>query len=235
MNKGNNGDDLFNYLQEFSNTLTKIKNNQETVQNQYNNNMLTDYNQNLFKERYPDYANQDIFSEPPVLSYPSESGIVEIQNKDNEKSLGKILEFIEKHKVNEKYKKILDQLNIFKWMKSYSIFSGNEIQSVDLTLNKLKEFSIDSEQSSTLCEVKDICVVDCIQVLTVIDAKLNYAKLILIKDEKENIKNSNENLNLIINDYFFKVGDILIFNLKNKEKVKNQYFKLNLKEITIMS
>ena len=220
--------DFLTLIDKCSNQLTKGKSQQN---NPNPNNDLNDFTQQYFNARYPDIVDRNKVSPPSEFSFPSKS--VKMTDKPPEKdSFENILKIIEVFKNNEKYKYKLRNINLFKWLKAYSIISETEIQNIDYALNKLKSHSFQS--NSLICEVKDVCVVDCIQVLTVVDINLRSGKLILIKDEAESIKSSNEDLRLIINDYHFNIGDILLCRLKNKEQLEGEYFMMNLREIQIL-
>ena len=59
---------------------------------------------------------------------------------------------------------------------------NKEIQNVNLCLNTLKKmYSFDNNSTSVLCEVKNLLIIDCYQLLDVIDANFSTKKIILTK------------------------------------------------------
>ena len=204
----------FNKNEENSQFKNKIK---ENLDFNNNNNEVNEYNnleENL-REEYPQYFIKE-FKTPIEFKY-SNNPLKEKTNKNNQDI---ILSFINKYEENIYYNELLKKLNLIKWLSSYSIITGNQIQSISLVLNHFKNnFSFNC--SSILCEVKEVLIVDCIQVLTVIDIKLNKKKIILTNYENKN--------NFLIDDYFLREGDIILF--RTKQKLEEKFLKLNTKEI----
>ena len=204
----------FNKNEKNSKFKNKIK---ENLDFNNNNNEINEYNnleENL-REEYPQYFIKE-FKTPIEFKY-SNNPLKEKTNKNNQDI---ILYFINKYEENIYYNELLKKLNLIKWLSSYSIITGNQIQSISLVLNHFKNnFSFNC--SSILCEVKEVLIVDCIQVLTVIDIKLNKKKIILTNYENKN--------NFLIDDYFLREGDIILF--RTKQKLEEKFLKLNTKEI----
>ena len=129
----------------------------------------------------------------------------------NEKSsLSIIQKFKEKKETSQNFEKILRKINILKWMKVYTILMNKEIQSINLCLNQLKKtYSFDSGNSSVLCEVKNLFIIDCYQLLDVIDANFFTKKIILTKNVK---KNPNDKGKIkILYEYYVNIGDLILF------------------------
>ena len=129
----------------------------------------------------------------------------------NEKSsLSIIQKFKEKKETSQNFEKILRKINILKWMKVYTILMNKEIQSINLCLNQLKKtYSFDSGNSSVLCEVKNLFIIDCYQLLDIIDANFVTKKIILTKNVK---KNPNDKGKIkILYEYYVNIGDLILF------------------------
>lgn len=234
-NQGNIVDqDFLNLYEQMSNNLTPRNNSEKEYNNPFQQQNLEQDNwqQEVFRRNYPNYASKINVIPPPEFSLPSRLETQKV-NQPDPADFDKIRSSLDIIAEDKKIKSECSDLNLLNWLRSHSIVSGNYVQNVDYILTKLKDYSLKSK--STICEVKKIDVVDCCQILTVVDIFKKAIKLILIKDEQEILKNSNENLKLIINDYFFKKGDILLCNLQNKEIQENQYIILNLKEVQILN
>ena len=215
-----------NLLSDMINSFNQNNENSKS-ENENNENLNIDFNlknnqinqdenniENILREEYPQYFMKE-FKTPIEFKY-SKNPFQENTKKNNENI---ILEFLNKYEVNFNYKELLKKINLVKWLYSYTILTGNQIKSISLVLNYFKNnFSFNS--NSTVCEVKEVIIIDCLQVLTVIDIKLNKKKIILT-----NIENKN---NFLIDDYFLREGDIILFRMQNKDE---KYLKLNVKEI----
>ncbi|MCQ2816106.1 MAG: hypothetical protein MJ252_02460 [archaeon] len=154
------------------------------------------------------------------------------QSQRQEVTPERIFKYIEDYRVNQKFKFDISNLTFFNWLKAFSLVTNSEVQNVDYALKRLKDFSFNSRVS--VCEVKEICLIDCIQVLTVVDINLKCLKLVVIKDEEENIKYENENLSLIINDYHFREGNMLICKLTDKALIDKDFYKISLREVQVI-
>jgi len=205
-NQNNDNSKFENEKIENSNIDFNLINNQV---NQDENNI-----ENILKQEYPQYFIKE-FKTPIEFKY-SKNPLQENNNKNNENI---ILDLLNKYEVNFNYNELLKKINLVKWLFCYTILTGNQIKSISLVLNHFKNnFSFSS--NSTLCEVKEVIIIDCLQVLTIIDIKLNKKKIILTNYENKN--------NFLIDDYFLREGDIILFRMKNKDE---KYLKLNVKDI----
>ena len=152
----------------------------------------------------------------------------------NEKSsLSIIQKFKEKKETSQNFEKILRKINILKWMKVYTILMNKEIQSINLCLNQLKKtYSFDSGNSSVLCEVKNLFIIDCYQLLDVIDANFITKKIILTKNVK---KNPNDKGKIkILYEYYVNIGDLILFKrplLKPEIVYGEEFLELDIKDI----
>ena len=152
----------------------------------------------------------------------------------NEKSsLSIIQKFKEKKETSQNFEKILRKINILKWMKVYTILMNKEIQSINLCLNQLKKtYSFDSGNSSVLCEVKNLLIIDCYQLLDVIDANFVTKKIILTKNVK---KNPNDKGKIkILYEYYVNIGDLILFKrplLKPEIVYGEEFLELDIKDI----
>jgi len=152
----------------------------------------------------------------------------------NEKSsLSIIQKFKEKKETSQNFEKILRKINILKWMKVYTILMNKEIQSINLCLNQLKKtYSFDSGNSSVLCEVKNLFIIDCYQLLDVIDANFFTKKIILTKNVK---KNPNDKGKIkILYEYYVNIGDLILFKrplLKPEIVYGEEFLELDIKDI----
>lgn len=152
----------------------------------------------------------------------------------NEKSsLSVIQKFKEKKETSQNFEKILRKINILKWMKVYTILMNKEIQSINLCLNQLKKtYSFDSGNSSILCEVKNLLIIDCYQLLDVIDANFVTKKIILTKNVK---KNPNDKGKIkILYEYYVNIGDLILFKrplLKPEIVYGEEFLELDIKDI----
>ena len=136
------------------------------------------------------------------------------------------------------YVSLLRNYNLFKWLKSYELLFGNEIHSVELVMNQFKK-NYSFQCNVSLCEVKEIDIIDCVQIISVIDANLNKKKLILTKGFKENEKvdfsKKEDDIGEIIDDYFLRKGDVILCKIQGKNEMIKDYVKLNIKEIKKIS
>ena len=152
----------------------------------------------------------------------------------NEKSsLSIIQKFKEKKETSQNFEKILRKINILKWMKVYTILMNKEIQSINLCLNQLKKtYSFDSGNSSVLCEVKNLFIIDCYQLLDVIDANFVTKKIIITKNVK---KNPNDKGKIkILYEYYVNIGDLILFKrplLKPEIVYGEEFLELDIKDI----
>jgi hypothetical protein len=101
-------------------------------------------------------------------------------------SLSIIQKYKDKKEENENFQRMLSKINILKWLKVYTVLMNKEIQNVNLCLNQLKKlYSFETSKSSILCEVKNLYIIDCYQLLDVIDANFSFKKIILTKNVKK--------------------------------------------------
>ena len=148
-------------------------------------------------------------------------------------SLSIIQKYKEKKEIKENFNKILSKINILKWLKVYSILMNKEIQNVNFCLNQLKKmYSFDFSKTSILCEVKNLYIIDCYQLLDVIDANFATKKIILTKNVKKNSKDKGKIK--IFYEYFVNIGDLLLFKkpqLKPNIIYGEEYIELDVKDI----
>ena len=148
-------------------------------------------------------------------------------------SLSIIQKFKEKKEINENFNRILSKINILKWLKVYSVLMNKEIQNVNFCLNQLKKlYSFDFSKSSILCEVKNLYIIDCYQLLDVIDANFATKKIILTKNIKKNSKDKGKIK--ILYEYFVNIGDLLLFKkpqIRPNIVYGEEYFELDIKDI----
>ena len=148
-------------------------------------------------------------------------------------SLSVIQKFKEKKEIKQNFENILRKINILKWLKVYNILMNREIQSVNLCLNTLKKmYSFDSGNTSILCEVKNLFIIDCYQLLDVIDANFNVKKIILTKNVKKDSKDKGKIK--ILYEYYVNIGDLILFKrpLKKLDIVYGEEFiELDVKDI----
>ena len=148
-------------------------------------------------------------------------------------SLSIIQKFKEKKEINENFQKTLSKINILKWLKVYSILMNKEIQNVNFSLNQLKKrYSFDLSKSSILCEVKNLYIIDCYQLLDVIDASFTTKKIILTKNVKKNSKDKGKIK--IFYEYFVNIGDLILFRkpkLNSSIVYGEEYLELDIKDI----
>ena len=148
-------------------------------------------------------------------------------------SLSIIQKFKEKKEINENFQKTLSKINILKWLKVYSILMNKEIQNVNFCLNQLKKmYSFDLSKSSILCEVKNLYIIDCYQLLDVIDASFTTKKIILTKNVKKNSKDKGKIK--IFYEYFVNIGDLILFRkpkLNSSTVYGEEYLELDIKDI----
>ena len=125
-------------------------------------------------------------------------------------SLSLIQKFKEKKEIKENFENILRKINILKWMKVYTILMNKEIQNINLCLNTLKRmYSFNCGNTSILCEVKNLLIIDCYQLLDVIDADFNTKKIILTKNVKKNSEDKGKIK--ILYEYYVNIGDLILF------------------------
>ena len=148
-------------------------------------------------------------------------------------SLSIIQKFKDKKEINENFQKTLSKINILKWLKVYTVLMNKEIQNVNLCLNQLKKlYSFDLSKSSILCEVKNIYIIDCYQLLDVIDANFKTKKIILTKNVKKNSKDKGKIK--IFYEYFVNIGDLILFKkpyLKPNVVFGEEYLEMDIKDI----
>lgn len=198
------------------------KNNQDKDQNSKDTKYMFGGRSDFFTNEnfgLGDMFNDDRNIEKPQKNFDFNDKEPQVPGKDV------ILGLIDKYNDNLKYRIQLKNLNFFKWIKCYSIITNSQVRNIDLALGKLKSFSFDSK--NTLCEIKEVSIIDCIQILDVIDINLKKKKIILTKNENF----SSDNVDNIINDYFFKTGDIIFCSFKNKEENEKNFIRMCLKEI----
>ena len=148
-------------------------------------------------------------------------------------SLSIIQKYKEKKEINENFQNTLSKINILKWLKIYSILMNKQIQNVNYCLNQLRMiYSFDYSKSSIICEVKNIFIIDCYQLLDVIDATFSTKKLILTKNVKKSPKDKGKIK--IFYEYFVNIGDLLLFK-KSQSKTSiiygEEYLELDIKDI----
>jgi len=148
-------------------------------------------------------------------------------------SLSIIQKYKDKKEINENFQKALSKINILKWLKVYTILMNKEIQNVNLALNQIRKlYSFDFSKTSILCEVKNLYIIDCYQLLDVIDANFSTKKIILTKNIKKNSKDKGKIK--IFYEYFVNIGDLILFK---KPKLKpniiygEEYVELDIKDI----
>ena len=148
-------------------------------------------------------------------------------------SLSVIQKFKEKKEIKENFENILRKINILKWMKVYNILMNKEVQSVNLCLNTLKKmYSFDSGNSSILCEVKNLLIIDCYQLLDVIDANFSKKKIILTKNVKKNKEDKGKIK--ILYEYYVNIGDLILFKrplTKSDIVYDEEFLELDIKDI----
>ena len=148
-------------------------------------------------------------------------------------SLSIIQKYKEKKEIKENFNKTLSKINILKWLKVYSILMNKEIQNVNFCLNQLKKmYSFDFSKTSILSEVKNLYIIDCYQLLDVIDANFATKKIILTKNVKKNSKDKGKIK--IFYEYFVNIGDLLLFKkpqLKPNIIYGEEYIELDVKDI----
>ena len=148
-------------------------------------------------------------------------------------SLSVIQKFKEKKEIKENFENILRKINILKWMKVYNILMNKEVQSVNLCLNTLKKmYSFDSGNTSILCEVKNLLIIDCYQLLDVIDANFSTKKIILTKNVKKNKEDKGKIK--ILYEYYVNIGDLILFKrplTKGDIVYGEEFLELDIKDI----
>ena len=148
-------------------------------------------------------------------------------------SLSVIQKFKEKKEIKENFENILRKINILKWMKVYNILMNKEVQSVNLCLNTLKKmYSFDSGNSSILCEVKNLLIIDCYQLLDVIDSNFSTKKIILTKNVKKNKEDKGKIK--ILYEYYVNIGDLILFKrplTKGDVVYGEEFLELDIKDI----
>ncbi len=148
-------------------------------------------------------------------------------------SLSIIQKYKDKKEENENFQRMLSKINILKWLKVYTVLMNKEIQNVNLCLNQLKKlYSFETSKSSVLCEVKSLYIIDCYQLLDVIDANFSLKKIILTKNIKKNSKDKGKIK--IFYEYFVNIGDLILFKKpQSKPTVAygEEYLELDIKDI----
>ena len=148
-------------------------------------------------------------------------------------SLSVIQKFKDKKEIKENFENILRKINILKWMKVYTVLMNKEVQNVNLCLNTLKKmYSFDSGNNSILCEVKNLLIIDCYQLLDVIDANFTTKKIILTKNVKKNSEDKGKIK--ILYEYYVNIGDLILFKrpLAKPDIVYGEEFlELDIKDI----
>ena len=148
-------------------------------------------------------------------------------------SLSVIQKFKEKKEIKENFENILRKINILKWIKVYNILMNKEVQNVNLCLNTLKKmYSFDSGNSSILCEVKNLLIIDCYQLLDVIDANFTTKKIILTKNVKKNKEDKGKIK--ILYEYYVNIGDLILFKrplTKTDMVYGEEFLELDIKDI----
>ena len=148
-------------------------------------------------------------------------------------SLSIIQKFKEKKEIKENFENILRKINILKWIKVYNILMNKEVQNVNLCLNTLKKmYSFDSGNSSILCEVKNLLIIDCYQLLDVIDANFSTKKIILTKNVKKNKEDKGKIK--ILYEYYVNIGDLILFKkplTKTDMVYGEEFLELDIKDI----
>ena len=148
-------------------------------------------------------------------------------------SLSIIQKYKDKKEENENFQRMLSKINILKWLKVYTVLMNKEIQNVNLCLNQLKKlYSFETSKSSILCEVKNLYIIDCYQLLDVIDANFSFKKIILTKNVKKNSKDKGKIK--IFYEYFVNIGDLILFikpQIKPTMVYGEEYLELDIKDI----
>ena len=148
-------------------------------------------------------------------------------------SLSVIQKKKKKKEIKENFENILRKINILKWMKVYNILMNKEVQNVNLCLNTLKKmYSFDSGNSSILCEVKNLLIIDCYQLLDVIDANFSKKKIILTKNVKKNKEDKGKIK--ILYEYYVNIGDLILFKrplTKGDIVYGEEFLELDIKDI----
>ena len=148
-------------------------------------------------------------------------------------SLSIIQKYKDKKEENKNFQRMLSKINILKWLKVYTLLMNKEIQNVNLCLNKIKKlYSFESSKSSILCEVKNLYIIDCYQLLDVIDANFSFKKIILTKNVKKNSKDKGKIK--IFYEYFVNIGDLILFKkpqIKPTVAYGEEYLELDIKDI----
>lgn len=148
-------------------------------------------------------------------------------------SLSIIQKYKDKKEINENFQKTLSKINILKWLKVYTILMNKEIQNVNYCLNQMKKmYSFDFNKSSVLCEVKNIYIIDCYQLLDVIDANFITKKIILTKNIKKNSKDKGKIK--ILYEYYVNIGDLILFKkpqIKPNIVYGEEYLEMDIKDI----
>ena len=148
-------------------------------------------------------------------------------------SLSLIQKFKEKKEIKENFENILRKINILKWMKVYTILMNKEIQNINLCLNTLKRmYSFNSGNNSILCEVKNLLIIDCYQLLDVIDADFNTKKIILTKNVKKNSEDKGKIK--ILYEYYVNIGDLILFKRPSVQSDfvnGEEFLELDIKDI----
>lgn len=206
-------------LSAFSNKQSLHENNQET-RNEEND---------LLEESTKHIINQDQKFKLSNCSYnkimsPTDFKLNQKCSNDNNGKVPKcyLQSIIQKSKDSNCLLQLLKNISLTKWMNSYIKLINPNIQSIDEMLTKLRSYSFESK--STLCEVKEITVLDCIQIITVKDIHLTEKKIVLT-----NNNGNYESVGDLINDYYLQEGDV--FLCKNKINYNSEFVRLNINDI----
>ena len=148
-------------------------------------------------------------------------------------SLSVIQKFKDKKEIKENFEDILRKINILKWMKVYTILMSKEIHNINLCLNTLKKlYSFNSSNTSILCEVKNLFIIDCYQLLDVIDANFDTKKIILTKNVKKDSEDKGKIK--ILYEYYVNIGDLILFKrplIKPDMVYGEEFLELDIKDI----
>lgn len=220
---------LFEDLSHNQNRETPIKCNIPNNPNQLSDPQVDEsVTQEYFNRQYPEYKNKDNIIPPSKFSFPSKNA-----NNDHENEKEKVLDFIEKLKVDGKYKKYFKNFSMCNWLQGYILVSGCEIQTVEYTFTKLKKYSF--QCSPSMCEVKAISQADCLQIITVVDINLKRLKLLVTKEEENKMDYSKADIKSIVHDYYFDIGDVLLVNLEKARLLHDDTLTICLKSIEILN
>lgn len=151
-------------------------------------------------------------------------------NNYNNDAFTVIQNFINKKEVHNYYTNLFRNINLIKWLKVYKIITDKEVQNISFTLNFLRNnFTFNGKCPNVLCEVKEVYIIDCFQLLEVIDIDLNEKKIILTRRVNEKIK--------LIHENFVNEGDFVLFKkmkiIENKSGF-DDFSEIDVKDIQII-